>query len=408
MIIAISIIVFTLIIMALVAILLISSKKLVPQGKVKITINNDPSLTKEVEPGQTLLNAMANAGIFIPSACGGAGTCGQCKCKVTEGGGELLPTETTHISRKEAQDHWRVSCQVKVKNDLSIELPSDILSVQQFRCLVRSNDNVATFIKELVLEIQDDVHLNFKAGGYIQIEVPQYSDLSYKSFDVPQKFREDWDKHDLWQYTAQNPEAISRAYSMANHPAEGDVIKLNVRIASPPPGLPNVPPGLSSSYIFNLKPGDEVIVSGPYGDFFVQETQREMVYIGGGAGMAPLRSHIFDLFQTKKTDRKVSYWYGARSLREAFYKEKFEAIEKEHPNFKFHLALSEPLPEDNWKGYTGFIHQVVLEKYLQEHPAPEEIEFYMCGPPIMNCSVKRMLEELGVEPEMIHLDDFGG
>jgi len=406
MIIAVSIIVFTLVIVALVALLLLSSAKLLPQGKMKITINNDPKLTKEVAPGQTLLNALANEGVFIPSACGGSGTCGQCKCKVIEGGGELLPTEESHISRKEAADHWRVSCQVKVKNDMAIELPDDILSVQKFRCVVKSNDSVATFIKELKLEIQDGVHLDFRAGGYIQIDIPKYSDLSYKSFDIPEKFRGDWDKYNMWRYTANNPEPVSRAYSMANYPAEGDIVMLNVRIASPPPGL-DVPPGISSSYIFNLKPGDEVMVSGPYGEFFAKDTDREMVFIGGGAGMAPMRSHIFDILKTKKTNRKVSFWYGARSLREVFYSEEFEELEKKFPNFKFNLALSEPLPEDNWTGYTGFIHQVVLDNYLSTHNAPEDVEYYMCGPPIMNSSVKKMLHDIGVEPEMISLDDFG-
>ncbi len=406
MIIAVSIIVFTLVIVALVALLLLSSAKLLPQGKVKITINNDPKLTKEVAPGQTLLSALANEGVFIPSACGGSGTCGQCKCKVIEGGGELLPTEESHISRKEAADHWRISCQVKVKNDMAIELPDDILSVQKFRCIVKSNDSVATFIKELKLEIQDGVHLDFRAGGYIQIDIPKYSDLSYKSFDIPEKFRGDWDKYNMWRYTANNPEPVSRAYSMANYPAEGDIVMLNVRIASPPPGL-DVPPGISSSYIFNLKPGDEVMVSGPYGEFFAKDTDREMVFIGGGAGMAPMRSHIFDILKTKKTNRKVSFWYGARSLREVFYSDEFEELEKKFPNFKFNLALSEPLPEDNWTGYTGFIHQVVLDNYLSTHNAPEDVEYYMCGPPIMNSSVKKMLHDIGVEPEMISLDDFG-
>lgn len=293
-----------------------------------------------------------------------------------------------------------------MKNDMAIELPDDILSVQKFRCVVKSNDSVATFIKELKLEIQDGVHLDFRAGGYIQIDIPKYSDLSYKSFDIPEKFRGDWDKYNMWRYTANNPEPVSRAYSMANYPAEGDIVMLNVRIASPPPGL-DVPPGISSSYIFNLKPGDEVMVSGPYGEFFAKDTDREMVFIGGGAGMAPMRSHIFDILKTKKTNRKVSFWYGARSLREVFYSEEFEELEKKFPNFKFNLALSEPLPEDNWTGYTGFIHQVVLDNYLSTHNAPEDVEYYMCGPPIMNSSVKKMLHDIGVEPEMISLDDFG-
>ena len=404
----IAVVAFTSVVLVIVGGLLAAEKKLVAQGEVSIEINGDTDGALAVSPGTNLLTAMATSKIFLPSACGGGGTCAMCKCQIFEGGGDLLPTEAGHINRKEAKDNWRLACQVKVKEDMKIGIPDEIFGIKKFRCLVRSNENVATFIKELVLEIQDGETLDFEAGGYIQIDIPEYSNLSYKSFDVEDEYREDWDKWDLWKYTANNDEDCFRAYSMANHPAEGQIVMLNVRIATPPPGKDDVPPGIASSYIFNLKPGDEVYVSGPYGEFFQQKTQREMCFIGGGAGMAPMRSHLFDLFHTQKTDRKVSFWYGARSRREMFYDEQFKDIEKDFPNFKYHVALSNALPEDDWEGYEGFIHQVLQDNYLMKHDAPEDIEYYLCGPPMMNEAVFRMLDEMGVDDEMIRFDDFGG
>ena len=406
--IVIAVVAFTSVVLVIVGGLLAAEKKLVAQGEVSIEINGDTDGALAVSPGTNLLTAMATSKIFLPSACGGGGTCAMCKCQIFEGGGDLLPTEAGHINRKEAKDNWRLACQVKVKEDMKIGIPDEIFGIKKFRCLVRSNENVATFIKELVLEIQDGETLDFEAGGYIQIDIPEYSNLSYKSFDVEDEYREDWDKWDLWKYTANNDEDCFRAYSMANHPAEGQIVMLNVRIATPPPGKDDVPPGIASSYIFDLKPGDEVYVSGPYGEFFQQKTQREMCFIGGGAGMAPMRSHLFDLFHTQKTDRKVSFWYGARSRREMFYDEQFKDIEKDFPNFKYHVALSNALPEDDWEGYEGFIHQVLQDNYLMKHDAPEDIEYYLCGPPMMNEAVFRMLDEMGVDDEMIRFDDFGG
>ena len=404
----IAVVAFTSVVLVIVGGLLAAEKKLVAQGEVSIEINGDAAGAIPVSPGTNLLTAMATSKIFLPSACGGGGTCAMCKCQIFEGGGDLLPTEAGHINRKEAKDNWRLACQVKVKEDMKIGIPDEIFGIKKFRCLVRSNENVATFIKELVIEIQDGETLEFEAGGYIQIDIPEYSGLSYKSFDVEDEYREDWDKWDLWKYTANNDEDCFRAYSMANHPAEGQIVMLNVRIATPPPGKDDVPPGIASSYIFDLKPGDEVYVSGPYGEFFQQKTQREMCFIGGGAGMAPMRSHLFDLFHTQKTDRKVSFWYGARSRREMFYDEQFKDIESDFPNFKYHVALSNALPEDDWEGYEGFIHQVLQDNYLMKHDAPEDIEYYLCGPPMMNEAVFRMLDEMGVDDEMIRFDDFGG
>ena len=404
----IAVVAFTSVVLIIVGGLLAAEKKLVAQGEVSIEINGDTDGALAVSPGTNLLTAMATSKIFLPSACGGGGTCAMCKCQIFEGGGDLLPTEAGHINRKEAKDNWRLACQVKVKEDMKIGIPDEVFGIKKFRCLVRSNDNVATFIKELVLEIQDGETLEFEAGGYIQIDIPEYANLSYKSFDVEDEYREDWDKWDLWKYTANNDEDCFRAYSMANHPAEGQIVMLNVRIATPPPGKDDVPPGIASSYIFDLKPGDEVYVSGPYGEFFQQKTQREMCFIGGGAGMAPMRSHLFDLFHTQKTDRKVSFWYGARSRREMFYDDQFKDIEKDFPNFKYHVALSNALPEDEWEGYEGFIHQVLQDNYLMKHDAPEDIEYYLCGPPMMNEAVFKMLDEMGVDDEMIRFDDFGG
>ncbi|MFL2988993.1 NADH:ubiquinone reductase (Na(+)-transporting) subunit F [bacterium] len=402
-----SIIVVCSIILFLVSLLLIASSKLQPQGEVKISIN-DGSDSISVKPGTSLLSALSSKNIYLPSACGGGGTCAVCKCQVVDGGGDILATEKTHISRKDAQDNWRLACQVKVRNDLDIKVKDEVLSIKKWECTVKSNDNVATFIKELIVELPEGENLDFQSGGYIQIDIPKY-EVDFNNFDIHKEYHEDWDKYKIWDFKMKNEEEIFRAYSMANHPAEGNIVMLNVRIATPPPALWNeVPPGIASSYIFDLKPGDKVTISGPYGDFFIKDTEREMVYVGGGAGMAPLRSHIFHLFHTLKTGRKVSYWYGARSKREMFYDDHFKKIQDKFPNFEYHVALSDPMPEDNWKGFTGFIHQVVHDNYLKEHDDPTEIEYYMCGPPMMNTAVTKMLEDLGVEEDMIDYDDFGG
>jgi Na+-transporting NADH:ubiquinone oxidoreductase subunit F len=398
---------FTLVILALVVVLMVAREKLVQSGAVEIVINDDPEHTLETQAGGTLLGTLAANRIFIPSACGGKGSCGVCTVKVTEGGGAMLPTETSHISRGEAREGCRLACQVKVKQDMKIEIPAEVFNVRKWVCRVRSNHNVATFIKELVLELPEGEEVPFRAGGYIQIECPPHV-VAYKDFDVEEEYRGDWDKFDQWRYVSNCEQDVQRAYSMANYPEEKDIIMLNVRIASPPPRTPDVPPGLMSSYIFGLKPGDEVTISGPYGEFFARPTDNEMIFIGGGAGMAPMRSHIFDQFRRLHTNRKVSFWYGARSLREAFYIEDFDAIAAENENFHWYLALSEPLEEDNWSGLTGFIHQVLYDNYLKDHPAPEDCEYYICGPPMMNDAVIQMLTDLGVEPDNILFDDFGG
>jgi Na+-transporting NADH:ubiquinone oxidoreductase subunit F len=397
---------FTLVVIALVLLILAAKKALISAGNVKILVNDSKELS--VPCGGKLLSALADQGIFVSSACGGGGTCAQCKVQVLSGGGEILATERSHINNKMAKEGYRLSCQVAVKQDMKIHVPEEVFETKKWRCKVRSNHNVATFIKELVLELPAGEAVDFKAGGYIQIEVPPHV-VDYKNFAIEPQFHEDWDKFNVWRYTSKVNDPVYRAYSMANYPGEKGIIMLNVRIASPPPRAPDgTPPGKVSSYIFNLKPGDEVTISGPYGEFFIKDTEAEMVYIGGGAGMAPLRSHIFELFKNRKTKRKVSYWYGGRSSKELFYVDHFRAIEKEFPNFKFNIALSEPRSEDNWTGYTGFIHQVVLENYLKNHPAPEDIEYYLCGPPMMNAAVFKMLDELGVEKENIAYDDFGG
>ena len=402
-----SIFVVSLTVLILVVLIGIAEKKLLPQGDAKILINGDDEKSPTVKPGSSLLSSLASHNVFIPSACGGGGTCSQCKCQVLSGGGDILPTEVSHFSRAEIKDNYRLACQVKVKGDMEVKIPDEIFSIKKWECTVKSNDNVATFIKELVLELPDGEILDFESGGYIQIDIPEY-ELKYSEFDIENQYREDWDKFKMWDLIAKNdnPEEF-RAYSMANHPAEGNIVMLNVRIAHPPPQQWDAPPGIASSYIFNLKPEDKVTISGPYGEFFIKDTNREMVYVGGGAGMAPLRSHLFHLFHTLKTGRKVSYWYGARSKREMFYDDHFKAIEDKFSNFSYHVALSDPMDEDNWTGYKGFIHQVVLDNYLTNHEDPTEIEYYMCGPPMMNKAVMGMLDDLGVEDEMIDFDDFG-
>jgi Na+-transporting NADH:ubiquinone oxidoreductase subunit F len=398
--------VFVIVIVSLVLLLMAARSKLVASGDVTILVNDDPDKAIVTAAGDTLLNTLSAQKIFIPSACGGKGTCGVCKVDVLDGGGALLPTETSHVSRGEARNGTRLSCQVKVKQDMKIELAPEIFDVRKWKCRVRSNRNVATFIKELVLELPEGEEVPFRAGGYIQIECPPH-EVRYADFDIEEEYREDWDTYDMWRFVSKVDEPVTRAYSMANFPLEKGLIMLNVRIASPPPNMPNVPPGIMSSYIFSLKPGDEVTISGPFGDFFAKETDNEMIFVGGGAGMAPMRSHIFDQFRRIHTDRKVSYWYGARSLRESFYDDEFDQIEQENDNFEWTLALSEPLPEDDWDGPTGFIHQVLYDQYLKDHPAPEDAEYYLCGPPMMNQAVINMLLDLGVEPENIDLDDFG-
>ena len=402
---------FTSVVLVLVAIILAARSKLVASGDVRILINKDEDRSLSVPAGGKLLNVLADNDIYVSSACGGGGTCAQCRVKVHEGGGDILATELEHITRREALDGDRLSCQVSIKQDMSIEVPAEVFSVKRWDCEVVSNDNVATFIKELVLKLPEGEILDFESGGFVQIEVPPF-ECDFGGFEVDDRFREDWDRFNVWNLRTVNQEPVFRAYSMANHPAEGNRVMLNIRIATPPVDRAtgtwmNVNPGVVSSYVFNLKPGDKATISGPYGEFYIQETEREMVYIGGGAGMAPLRSHIFHLFHTMKTNRKVSYWYGARSSKELFYEEHFEDIEKDFPNFSWHVAMSEPLPEDNWTGYKGFIHQVVLDNYLSNHPAPEDIEYYLCGPPMMLQAVLGMLDELGVEEEMIRFDDFG-
>ena len=412
----------------LVTMLLFAKSRLLPSGPVKLIINGEKDV--EVNSGDTLLTTLGNNKIFLPSACGGGGTCIQCKCQVVEGGGEILPTEEPHFTRKEISEGWRLGCQVKVKQDMKIEVPEEVFGIKKWEAKVKSNYNVASFIKEFVIEIPEE--MNYKAGGYIQIEIPE-CDINYEDMDItshpkehpddPQKFKLEWDKFDLWPLNMKNNETVERAYSMASYPAEGKEVMLNVRIATPPwDGKKNkwmtVNPGIASSYIFSKKPGDTVTISGPYGEFFINESDAEMLYVGGGAGMAPMRSHLYDLFRTIKTGRKVTFWYGGRSKRELFYVDQFRALEKDYPNFKFYIALSEPLEEDNWKvknsldaegdGFTGFIHQVVIDNYLSKHDSPEDIEVYFCGPPLMNIAIAKMAEDFGVPPENVRFDDFGG
>lgn len=402
------VVMFTAIVLSLVLIILFARSRLVATGDVNILINNDPENSIVVSAGGKLLNTLAGREIFLPSACGGGGTCAQCKCILTEGGGDILPTETVHINKREAALGTRLSCQVAVKSDLKIEIPPEVFSVKKWECTVASNPNVATFIKELTLKLPEGENVDFRAGGYIQIECPPH-DLKYSNFKIEEEYHEDWNKFDIWRYKSHVKETVIRAYSMANYPQEKGIIKLNVRVATPPPRAPDsVPPGIMSSFIFNLKPNDKVTISGPFGEFFARDTDAEMVFVGGGAGMAPMRSHIFDQVKRLKTKRKISYWYGARSLREMFYVEEFNKLQKENENFSWNVALSDPLEEDNWTGLTGFIHQILFEEYLKNHPAPEDCEYYMCGPPLMTSAVINLLENLGVEPENILLDDFGG
>jgi Na+-transporting NADH:ubiquinone oxidoreductase subunit F len=396
---------FTGIVMSLVAVILLARAKLVSTGNVDIEVNGEKTIKAAV--GSKLNSALANAQLFVSSACGGGGTCGQCRVKVFEGGGAILPTETSLINKREAAEGARLSCQVTVKNNLKIQVPDSVFGVRKWECTVRSNRNLSTFIKELVLDLPDDETIDFRAGGYIMIECPPHQ-LKYSEFDIDQEFRDEWDHYDMWRYESVVTEPAQRAYSMANYPEENDFVILNVRIATPPPGAPaSVPPGKMSSYLFNLKPGDKVIISGPFGEFFARDSEAEMVFIGGGAGMAPMRSHIFDQLNRIKTYRKISFWYGARSLREAFYIEDFDRLQAEHDNFTWSITMSDALPEDNWTGYNGFIHQSLHDHYLKDHFAPEDCEYYMCGPPMMNAAVIKMLEDQGVERDNIFLDDFG-
>lgn len=397
---------FTVIVLALVLVILAARSRLVSTGDVTIGINEDPEKKVTTAAGGKLLNTLSGAGVFLPSACGGGGTCAQCKCKVLAGGGEMLPTERAHFTKREEKEGWRLSCQVAVKQNMEIEVEEELFGVKKWECEVVSNENVATFIKELVLKLPEGEDVNFRAGGYVQLECPAHT-VEYKNFDIQPEYRGDWDKFNLWQYVSKVNEDTIRAYSMANYPQEKGLLKFNIRVASPPPGT-DFPPGKMSSYVFNLKPGDKMTVYGPFGEFFAKNTDNEMVFVGGGAGMAPMRSHIFDQLKRLASKRKISFWYGARSLREAFYVEEFDQLAADNENFTWHLALSDPMPEDNWTGYTGFIHQVLYDNYLKEHPAPEDCEFYMCGPPMMNAAVIKMLEDQGVEKENILLDDFGG
>lgn len=401
------VVMFTGIVMVLALLILFAKSKLVNTGDITVEVNGDKDKSFTAPAGDKLLNMLSSQGIFVSSACGGGGSCGQCRVVISEGGGDILPTELSHISKREAKEGCRLACQVNVKQSMKIELPEEIFGVKKWECEVISNDNKATFIKELKLQIPDGEDVPFRAGGYIQIEAPAH-EVDYADFEVPQEYREDWDKFNLFRFRSVVKEHSVRAYSMANYPDEKGIIMLNVRIAPPPPNSPDAPPGIMSSYIWSLKAGDKVTISGPFGEFFAKETDAEMVFIGGGAGMAPMRSHIFDQLRRLKSKRKMSFWYGARSLREMFYQDDFNRLQEENENFTWHVALSDPLPEDNWTGYTGFIHNVLLENYLKNHPAPEDCEFYMCGPPMMNAAVIKMLKDLGVEDENIMLDDFGG
>jgi len=406
-----SVIIFLLVIVLLVSILLFAKKKLTTSGSVKININNG-YMELETETGSSLLSTLGNNKVLLPSACGGGGTCGMCRCRVVEGGGSILPTETGFFTRKEQANNWRLSCQVKVKDNLTLEIPQEVLGVKKWECEVVSNRNVATYIKEFVVKLPEGENLDFKSGGYIQIDVPK-TEVDFKDIEVDEKFRDEWEKFGMFNLKMKNPEPTFRAYSMANHPAEGNIIMLNIRIATPPfdrvnGGFQKLNPGICSSFVFSRKPGDKVTISGPYGEFFLKNNDNEMMFIGGGAGMAPMRSHLFHLFHTlEESKKKVSFWYGARSWKEVFYDDQFKDIESRFPNFSYHLALSDPLPEDKWTGPTGFIHQVIYDQYLSKHEEPEEIDYYLCGPPMMISAVKKMLYDLGVPDENVMYDDFG-
>ena len=396
---------FTAVVLALVAFILAAREKLVSTGLVTIDVNGEKDIT--VPSGDKLLLTLSNAGLFLASACGGGGTCAQCKCIVTEGGGSMLPTEESHFSKREANEGWRLSCQTAVKQDMKDIIPEEVFGVKQWECTVEANPNVATFIKELTLRLPDGESVDFKAGGYVQLECPPHH-VKYSDFDIEDEYRADWDRFGFFKHESIVNESVIRAYSMANYPEEKGIVKFNIRCATPPPGTEGIPPGVMSSWAFNLKPGDKVNVFGPFGEFFAKETSTEMVFIGGGAGMAPMRSHLFDQLRRLKTDRKISFWYGARSMRECFYNDEYDTLAGENDNFEWHLALSDAQPEDKWDGHKGFIHQVLYENYLKEHPAPEDCEYYMCGPPMMNSAVISMLLDLGVERDNIFLDDFGG
>ena len=400
------VVMFTVIVIALVAVILVARSKLVASGDVTILINDDPDKAITVPACGKLLNTLADNGIYLSSACGGGGTCAQCKCVVEAGGGDILPTEASHFTKGEAREGWRLSCQVAVKQDMKIEVEPEFFGVKRWECTVEANPNVATFIKELTLRLPDGEDVDFRAGGYVQLEAPVHH-VKYSDFDIEEEYRGDWERFDFFKYESIVDEPIIRAYSMANYPEEKGIVKFNIRVATPPPGT-DLPPGQMSSYVFSLKPGDKIAVFGPFGEFFAKDTDAEMVFVGGGAGMAPMRSHIFDQLKRLNSKRKISFWYGARSLREVFYDDEYDLLSSENENFDWHLALSDPQPEDNWDGLTGFIHNVLYEQYLKDHPAPEDCEYYMCGPPMMNAAVIKLLEDMGVEPENILLDDFGG
>jgi Na+-transporting NADH:ubiquinone oxidoreductase subunit F len=399
------VVMFTVIVLSLVAVILLARQQLVASGNVTISINGERQLS--VPAGGKLLQTLAAEDLFLASACGGGGTCAQCKCVVNDGGGSMLPTEESHFSRREAHEGWRLSCQTPVKQDMDIRIPEEVFGVKQWECTVAANDNVATFIKELTLQLPEGENVDFRAGGYVQLECPPH-DVKYSDFDIGDEYRGDWERFKFFEHESHVSDTTIRAYSMANYPEEKGIVKFNIRCATPPPGSEGIPPGIMSSWVFNLKPGDKVKVYGPFGEFFAKESEAEMVYIGGGAGMAPMRSHIFDQLKRVNSKRKISFWYGARSLREMFYGEEYDMLAAENENFDWHVALSDPQPEDNWEGLTGFIHNVLFEQYLKDHPAPEDCEYYMCGPPMMNSAVIAMLTDLGVEPENILLDDFGG
>ena len=396
---------FTGMVLLLVAIILMARSYLVSSGDVSILINGEKTIT--VPAGGKLLQTLSEAQLFLPSACGGGGTCAQCKCIISDGGGSMLPTEEGHFSKREAQEGWRLSCQTAVKQDMEIQVPEEVFGVKQWECTVESNPNVATFIKELTLRLPDGESVDFRAGGYVQLECPPHH-VKFSDFDIEEEYRGDWERFEFFKHESIVKEDVIRAYSMANYPEEKGVVKFNIRVATPPPGSQGIPPGIMSSWVFNLKPGDKVNVYGPFGEFFAKKTDAEMVFIGGGAGMAPMRSHLFDQLKRLHSTRKISFWYGARSLREMFYTEDYDQLAAENDNFDWHVALSDPQPEDNWEGMTGFIHNVLYEEYLKDHPAPEDCEYYMCGPPMMNSAVIQMLTDLGVEPDNIMLDDFGG